>query len=168
MKHRIAALCAGLLMTGAALAGQHAAALGECIYRNASAADRDALAQWAYVALGGTEAGRQVQAVPAGKAQQVSARARETAGRIVRESCGKESAAVLAKEPKTGARDAARALAGKLASERLEDDGLISLEAAKDSKGPKASKASKGSGGVLDTVGSGLSKAAGKVKGLFK
>ncbi|MCF0254010.1 MAG: hypothetical protein HUK26_06750 [Duodenibacillus sp.] len=155
MKHCIAALCAGLLMTGAAQAGQYATALGECIYKNSTAADRDTLTQWAYVTLGNTEAGRQIQAVPADKTQQVNAKAKQLVSQIVLKSCSKESVAVLSKEPRTGAQDAALALVNKMVSEKFKAEGasLISLG---------------GSGGSLDSVGSGLSKAAGKVSGLFK
>ena len=62
-------LCA-LLSTcaaGTACAASAADELADCLYANTSAEDKTTFLQWAYVALGRTEAAKSVQTIPAAK-----------------------------------------------------------------------------------------------------
>ena len=56
---------------GTACAASAADELADCLYANTSAQDKTTFLQWAYVALGRTEAAKSVQTIPAAKIKTV-------------------------------------------------------------------------------------------------
>ena len=128
--HRLPLLCAALAL-GLSAAGSASAVsltnsanapqeLADCLYANTSAQDKTTFLQWAYVALGRTEAAKSIQAIPADKIKTVERKAQTTLTQLVMKSCPKPAMAVLISDPKKGLEKTLTALAGKLVQAEVE------------------------------------------------
>ena len=89
---------------GTACAASAADELADCLYANTSAQDKTTFLQWAYVALGRTEAAKSVQTIPAAKIKTVEKKAQTT----------------LISDPKKGLEKTLTSLAGKLVQAEVE------------------------------------------------
>ena len=76
--------------------------LADCLYANTSAEDKTTFLQWAYVALGRTEAAKSVQTIPAAKIKTVEKKAQTTLTQLVMKSCPKPAMNLLLSNPKKG------------------------------------------------------------------
>ena len=115
-------LCA-LFSTGAAgtaCAASAADELADCLYANTSAQDKTTFLQWAYVALGRTEAAKSVQTIPAAKIKTVEKKAQTTLTQLVMKSCPKPAMNLLLSDPKKGLEKTLTSLAGKLVQAEVE------------------------------------------------
>lgn len=121
--HSVLILAPVLLGAGAAEAASTSAApaaLADCLYKNTTASDRTVFLQWAYVALGKTDAAKAVAAIPAAKTKQVETKAQAALTKVVLKSCPKEAMNVLLADPKNGLQTTLVALAEKLVSAEIE------------------------------------------------
>ena len=79
-------------------------ALAECLYKHATASDKQVLVQWAYVTLSKTSAAKQIQTIPSAKVKNIESPAVK----------------VLMKNPKNGLQETMTLLAGKLVNAEIE------------------------------------------------
>ena len=79
-------------------------ALAECLYKHATASDKQVLVQWAYVTLSKTSAAKQIQ----------------TLTNLVVGRCSSPAVKVLMKNPKNGLQETMTLLAGKLVNAEIE------------------------------------------------
>ena len=84
-------------------------ALAECLYKHATASDKQVLVQWAYVTLSKTSAAKQIQTIPSAKVKNL------VVGR-----CSSPAVKVLMKNPKNGLQETMTLLAGKLVNAEIE------------------------------------------------
>ena len=84
-------------------------ALAECLYKHATASDKQVLVQWAYVTLSKTSAAKQIQTIPSAKVTNL------VVGR-----CSSPAVKVLMKNPKNGLQETMTLLAGKLVNAEIE------------------------------------------------
>lgn len=155
----MAALVAGMLVCGSALAGEYATALGQCLYKNSSDADKTTLTQWAFVTLGKTDAAQSIVTIPTAKTQEVDQQTKTLITRLVTTSCSTEAKQVVLKEPTTGLRDAMVAITTEMIKDKLSSsakstfsNSLISSEKTEQ----------------LKETGKALSEAGQSLKNLFK
>ena len=88
-------------------------ALAECLYKHATASDKQVLVQWAYVTLSKTSAAKQIQTIPSAKVKNIEAMCMlDIANRIITPAVIKYSK-VVADETMT-------LLAGKLVNAEIE------------------------------------------------
>lgn len=87
---------------GTVCAASAADELADCLYANTSAEDKTTFLQWAYVALGRTEAAKSVQTIPAAKIKTVEKKAQTTLTQLVMKSCPKPAMNLLLSDPKKG------------------------------------------------------------------
>ena len=105
---------------GTACAASAADELADCLYANTSAQDKTTFLQWAYVALGRTEAAKSVQTIPAAKIKTVEKKAQTTLTQLVMKSCPKPAMNLLLSDPKKGLEKTLTSLAGKLVQAEVE------------------------------------------------
>lgn len=118
--HKSMIVCALLLVScSTALAGQHAQALGRCIYDNTTETDKATLTQWAFVSLAKTSAVKTIHTVPNKTITAVDAKAQALVKKLTMGVCGKQMLAVATKEPRTGFKEATMHLAGLMIEEQL-------------------------------------------------
>lgn len=65
--------------------------LGRCIYNNTSSVDKDTLVQFMYVSLSSTNAARKIQTIPQAKINQVNAKTKNLATKLVLGPCRKQA-----------------------------------------------------------------------------
>ena len=100
---------------GTACAASAADELADCLYAN-----KTTFLQWAYVALGRTEAAKSVQTIPAAKIKTVEKKAQTTLTQLVMKSCPKPAMNLLLSDPKKGLEKTLTSLAGKLVQAEVE------------------------------------------------
>ena len=93
-------------------------ALAECLYKHATASDKQVLVQWAYVTLSKTSAAKQIQTIPSAKVKNIESSAQKALTNLVVGRCS--SPAVLMKNPKNGLQETMTLLAGKLVNAEIE------------------------------------------------
>lgn len=127
-----AALAALSCAPASAAQSEAARQLGQCLYRNSSASDKDTLVQWAYVTIGGTAAARRVQPIPEAASRQVTQATRQAFSRLLLRACPKEAAAALASDPRSAASDALEEMVGLMIRDRMRGkvDEVLSLQGA--------------------------------------
>ena len=86
-------------------------ALAECLYKHATASDKQVLVQWAYVTLSKTSAAKQIQTIPS---------AQKALTNLVVGRCSSPAVKVLMKNPKNGLQETMTLLAGKLVNAEIE------------------------------------------------
>lgn len=118
-KLTITAVLTGMLACSPALAGEYATALGQCLYKNSSDADKTTLTQWAFVTLGKTDAAKSIATISAAKTQEVDQQTKTLVTRLVTTSCSTEAKQVVLKEPTTGLRDAMVAITTEMIKDKL-------------------------------------------------
>ncbi len=151
MKGKIFAAIAVLAAASSAAYGSTASeALGECIYKNSSADQKNQLIQWAYVSIGKTSAAKSVQAIPEAKSKEVTSKVKSTLSDLVLRSCPKESAALLLSDPQNGAADAMEHLTVLMIRDKVRSQigDVLSLQ----------SSGSSGTAGLIKGLGSLLKK----------
>lgn len=158
-KLMITAVLTGMLACSPALAGEYATALGQCLYKNSSDADKTTLMQWAFVTLGKTDAAKSIATISAAKTQEVDQQTKTLVTRLVTTSCSTEAKQVVLKEPTTGLRDAMVAITTEMIKDKLSSsatstfsNSLISSETATQ----------------LKETGKALNEAGQSLKNLFK
>ena len=120
MKIRIiTAAIAGLLTCCPALAGDYATALGECLYKNTTSADKTTLKQWAFVTLGKSSATKSIATIPAAKTQEIDQKTKNLLMKLATSSCSKEAVQVALHEPTTGLQDAVSAMSTEMIREQI-------------------------------------------------
>ncbi len=112
------------LACGAAQASTYSDNLGKCILQNTSSADQETMTQWAYVTLGKTDAAKKVQTIPDKKVTEVETKAKTLMTKLALNSCSKEFATVIAKDPKNGLQDTVGYIAGSLLKDQVISSGL--------------------------------------------
>ena len=88
-------------------------ALAECLYKHATASDKQVLVQWAYVTLSKTSAAKQIQTIPSAKGKNIEST-------LVFGRCSSPAVKVLMKNPKNGLQETMTLLAGKLVNAEIE------------------------------------------------
>lgn len=83
------------------LAGDYATALGECLYKNTTSADKTTLTQWAFVTLGKSSATKSIASIPAAKTQEIDQKTKNLLMKLATSSCSKEAVQVALHEPTT-------------------------------------------------------------------
>ena len=58
-------------------------ALAECLYKHATASDKQVLVQWAYVTLSKTSAAKQIQTIPSAKVKNIESSAQKALTNLV-------------------------------------------------------------------------------------
>ena len=91
-------------------------ALAECLYKHATASDKQVLVQWAYVTLSKTSAAKQIQTIPSAKVKNIESSAQN----LVVGRCSSPAVKVLMKNPKNGLQETMTLLAGKLVNAEIE------------------------------------------------
>ena len=116
-----AALSAALLgiVPAAAWASAQSEKLATCLHQNAGQADKEALVQWVFVAIGRTSPAREVVRIPDAKTRQVESNAQKMLTRLVTKHCAREAATLAFTDPKNGLQDTLGELARKLAADEL-------------------------------------------------
>lgn len=121
---KTAAILVTLAMSTALHASTYSDNLGKCILENTSSADQETMTQWAYVTLGKTSAAKKVQTIPAAKVTEVETKAKTLFTKLALNSCSKEFATVVAKDPKNGLQDTVGYIAGSLLKDQVVSTGL--------------------------------------------
>ena len=154
MKMRmIAAIAGGLfLIAGQACAADAGKALGQCLYKNSSSAQKDQFIQWAYVTIGKTNAAKSVQPIPEAASKKVTSEVQGTLTQLATRSCPKETASVLLTNPKSGATEAMEELTRLMIRDKMKARLGEALNL--NSAGGSGS----GAGGLLRGAGSLLNK----------
>ena len=62
-------------------------ALAECLYKHATASDKQVLVQWAYVTLSKTSAAKQIQTIPSAKVKNIESSAQKALTNLVVGRC---------------------------------------------------------------------------------
>ena len=93
-------------------------ALAECLYKHATASDKQVLVQWAYVTLSKTSAAKQIQTIPSAKEKNIESSAQKA--NLVVGRCSSPAVKVLMKNPKNGLQETMTLLAGKLVNAEIE------------------------------------------------
>ena len=91
-------------------------ALAECLYKHATASDKQVLVQWAYVTLSKTSAAKQIQTIPSAKVKNIES----SAQKALTNRCSSPAVKVLMKNPKNGLQETMTLLAGKLVNAEIE------------------------------------------------
>lgn len=91
-------------------------ALAECLYKHATASDKQVLVQWAYVTLSKTSAAKQIQT----KVKNIESSAQKALTNLVVGRCSSPAVKVLMKNPKNGLQETMTLLAGKLVNAEIE------------------------------------------------
>lgn len=122
-------LATPIVSAQAASADRPSDVLADCLYRHASAADKQVFVQWAYVTLAKTSAARKVQPMEAGKISAVEAKAQKTLTNLVIGRCSAPAMKVLWNDPKNGLQDTLTSLARKLVEAEMKNrtSPLLSL-----------------------------------------
>ena len=94
-------------------------ALAECLYKHATASDKQVLVQWAYVTLSKTSAAKQIQTIPSAKVKNIESSAQKALTNVVGR-CSSPAVKVLMKNPKNGLQETMTLLAGKLVNAEIE------------------------------------------------
>ena len=94
-------------------------ALAECLYKHATASDKQVLVQWAYVTLSKTSAAKQIQTIPSAKVKNIESSAQKALNLVVGR-CSSPAVKVLMKNPKNGLQETMTLLAGKLVNAEIE------------------------------------------------
>ena len=94
-------------------------ALAECLYKHATASDKQVLVQWAYVTLSKTSAAKQIQTIPSAKVKNIESSAQKALTNLVVGRCS-PAVKVLMKNPKNGLQETMTLLAGKLVNAEIE------------------------------------------------
>jgi hypothetical protein len=115
----IAATLAGIFACSSAFAGEHATALGKCLYNKSDSSDKTTLTQWAFVSLGQTDAAKGIATIPDSKTQQVNTEAQSVVTKLIASSCSKEALQVALHEPTTGLQDAVAAITSEMIAEKV-------------------------------------------------
>lgn len=89
--------------------------LGRCIYNNTSSVDKDTLVQFMYVSLSSTNAARKIQTIPQAKINQVNAKTKNLATKLVLGPCRR----VLLSEPKNGMQQALSYTVERLVADKI-------------------------------------------------
>ena len=92
-------------------------ALAECLYKHATASDKQVLVQWAYVTLSKTSAAKQIQTIPSAKVKNIESSAQKA---LTNGRCSSPAVKVLMKNPKNGLQETMTLLAGKLVNAEIE------------------------------------------------
>lgn len=152
MNMRIAAAIAGalFLVAGSASAANAGQALGKCLYKNSSAAQKDQFIQWAYVTIGKTSAARSIQPIPEAASKKVTEDVKGTLTQLATRSCPKETASVLLSNPKSGATEAMEELTRLM----MRDKVNARLGEALNLKSAGGAGTGGGAGGLLRGAGS--------------
>lgn len=93
--------------------------LGRCIYNNTSSVDKDTLVQFMYVSLSSTNAARKIQTIPQAKINQVNAKTKNLATKLVLGPCRKQALRVLLSEPKNGLQQALSYTVERLVADKI-------------------------------------------------
>ena len=93
--------------------------LGRCIYNNTSSVDKDTLVQFMYVSLSSTNAARKIQTIPQAKINQVNAKTKNLATKLVLGPCRKQALRVLLSEPKNGMQQALSYTVERLVADKI-------------------------------------------------
>lgn len=122
MKRTLFAACAmavALACPAMSVAATQAAKdLSDCLYRNASSADKELLVQWAYVTIARTDAAKKVQPMKPALINEVQSKAQRSLSTLVVQKCSKPTMQLLVSDPRHGVQDALSELAQRL----LEDE----------------------------------------------
>lgn len=95
-------------------------ALAECLYKHATASDKQVLVQWAYVTLSKTSAAKQIQTIPSAKVKNIESSAQKALTNLVVGRCSSPAVKVLMKNTKNGLQETMTLLAGKLVNAEIE------------------------------------------------
>lgn len=95
-------------------------AFAECLYKHATASDKQVLVQWAYVTLSKTSAAKQIQTIPSAKVKNIESSAQKALTNLVVGRCSSPAVKVLMKNPKNGLQETMTLLAGKLVNAEIE------------------------------------------------
>ena len=90
-------------------------ALAECLYKHATASDKQA-----YVTLSKTSAVKQIQTIPSAKVKNIESSAQKALTNLVVGRCSSPAVKVLMKNPKNGLQETMTLLAGKLVNAEIE------------------------------------------------
>lgn len=93
--------------------------LGRCIYNNTSSVDKDTLVQFMYVSLSSTNAARKIQTIPQAKINQVNAKTKNLATKLVLGPCRMQALRVLLSEPKNGMQQALSYTVERLVADKI-------------------------------------------------
>lgn len=124
MKKIAAALIITLGLASSSYASTYSDALGKCIMENSSSEDQETMTQWAFVTLGKTAAAKKVQTIPAAQTSAVEKKAKTLMTKLALNTCSKEFAVVVAKEPTTGLQNTAGYIAASLLKDQVVSAGL--------------------------------------------